>query len=76
MSRVATNGGSELMGDGEHRDRARRNRKRVIIGGLFLIGLFGGLLAGLTQSEDMLSGRATWPRDPCRVVNPARLIVT
>jgi hypothetical protein len=62
MSRVRRSGASEPLGEGERLDRQRRFRKRIIIGGLIIIGFVGGFITGFTEAESLLEGgTGAWP---------------
>ncbi|MGZ8997528.1 MAG: hypothetical protein ACXW2T_01595 [Allosphingosinicella sp.] len=46
---------------GEQRDRQRQRRKRIIIGGLIIIGFAGGFVTGFTQADSLFTGAQAWP---------------
>lgn len=61
MIRVGRSGESEPFGEGERLDRQRRARKRVIIGGLIIVGFGGGFIVGFTEAEGLITGERNWP---------------
>ena len=62
MSRVGRNGASEPLGTGEQLDRQRLRRKRIIIGGVIVVGFFSGFIVGFTEAENLLTGAGSpWP---------------
>ncbi len=61
MTRAWSNKVTEARGTGEQLERARRRRKQIIIGGIFIVGFIGGIITGFTQVESLLEGTGTWP---------------
>jgi hypothetical protein len=55
-------GVSDRPDDGERIERALRNRKAVIFGGVFVVGLVSGVLVGMREAENLLRGASEgWP---------------
>lgn len=61
MSKIGTSGVFEPAGSGEERDRQRQQRKRIILGGLILIGFVGGFITGYKEAESLFTGPRIWP---------------
>ena len=61
MSKMGTSGVFDHAGSGEERDRHRRRRKMIVIGGIVLIGFIGGFITGYTEAESLFTGPRIWP---------------
>ena len=62
MSRVGKNGASEPSGTGEQLNRQRLRRKRIIIGGLIIVGFVSGFIVGFNEADAWFTGSdSTWP---------------
>ena len=46
---------------GERRERARRTRKAVLIGGIALVGAVSGFMIGYLDAESLIDPSRTWP---------------
>ena len=46
---------------GENAERARRNRKLQIIGGVFAVGMIVGFMIGYREAESLFDGSQAWP---------------
>jgi hypothetical protein len=51
----------QAYGAGEELERAQRRRKKIIIGGLCLVGLVSGFLVGFHEGKSLFDGSTGWP---------------
>ena len=61
MMQARRQSGLGPLAAGEQAESLKRNRKVLILGGTFAVGLVVGIMVGLREGEDLFTLRQDWP---------------